>query len=213
MKAIICLANGKGNYIKGMARLAESLRNNFDGDFLGYTHESQIDAPLHLENPYAFKVYAFERAFSLGYTEVLWLDASCFAIKNVQPIFDVIRDEGYIMQEAGHYVGNWCNDETLKYFNISRELANKMLMYGNAGFLGLNRTDITASAFFHQWGHAMTDGMFKGSWDNHRHDMTCGSIVANRLGMKYKKGDEWLQYAGLYDETANDTIIFKAQGL
>lgn len=213
MKAIVSLANKRGNYIKGLARLSESLRDNFDGDFLGYTSERQVGAPLHQDNPYAFKVYAIRKAIEAGYTQVLWLDASCFAIKNVQPIFDVIESEGYIMQEAGHMVGDWCDEGALDYFNLQRCDAMKMPMYGNAGFLGLNFESPNGIEFFKQWEQSALDGVFKGSWANHRHDMTCGSIIANRLGMKYKSGNEWLQYAGVYEETANDTIIIKAQGL
>lgn len=213
MKAIVSLANNKGNYIKGLARLAESLKDNFDGDFFGYTSEKQVGAPKHSENPYAFKVYAIDEVQAMGYTQILWLDSSVYAIANVQPVFDVIEKEGYIMQEAGHMVGSWCNDETLDYFDLARCDAMKMPMYGNAGMLGLNFDIPIADSFFEHWHNAMHAGMFKGDWSNHRHDMTCGSIIANRLGMKYKKGDEWLQYAGIYDKVANDTIIFKAQGL
>lgn len=213
MKAIVTLANNKGNYRQGLARLSDSLRNNFDGDFFGYTDEKQVGAPKHSENMYAFKIYAIDAVRAMGYTQILWLDSSVYAVANVQPVFDVIEQEGYIMQEAGHYVGDWCNERTLRYFGITREEANKMLMYGNAGFLGLNFDNDLAAEFFKGWKIAMEDGQFIGDWSDHRHDMTCGSIIANDLGMKYKKGDEWLQYAGIYDKIANDTIIFKAAGL
>lgn len=212
-KCIVSFANQTGNYIRGLARLVESLRNNFDGDVLAFTNEESIGAPKHTENPYSFKVYAIQKAIDAGYTQILYLDSSVFAIKNVQPVFDVIESEGYIMQEAGHYVGNWCNDATLDYFGITREDANEMLMYGNAGFLGLNMEYGTAAQFYAMWYASMQHGMFKGSWSDHRHDMTCGSIIANKLGMTYKSGNEWLQYAGVYDAVANDTIIFKAQGV
>ena len=208
-----------------MARLSESLRNNFDGDFLGFIGEASLGSPLHQDNPYAFKIYAFKHALAAGYTQILWLDSSCFAIKNVQPIFDIIESEGYIMQEAGQYVGNWANDKTLDYFKLTRDTAMEMLCYGNAGFLGLNFEDEIAETFFYQWEKAMNAGMFKGAWNNtdnsesederckgHRHDLVCGSIIANQLGMRYKPGNEWLQYAGMFDETANETIVIKAQG-
>lgn len=213
MKAIVTLANNKGNYRQGLARLSDSLRNNFDGDFFGYTDERQVGAPLHGDNPYAFKIYAIEKVREMGYTQILWLDSSCYAVAPVQPVFDVIEQQGYIMQEAGHYVGDWCNDFTLEYFGLNRDEAKKMLMYGNAGFLGLNFNSHKAESFFEAWEESMLAGCFIGSWDNHRHDMTCGSIIANRIGMHYKKGDEWLQYGGIYDKPANDTIIFKAQGI
>lgn len=215
MNCIVSFANSNGNYIKGLARLAESLRNNFDGDLMAFTSEESIGAPKHKDNPYAFKVYAIQKAIDAGYKNILYLDASVFAIKNVQPVFDEIEREGFFAQEAGHVVGSWCNDETLSYFNLAREQANEMLMYGNAGMLGLDINSEKGSYFFSSWKHCMSQGLFKGSWDNHRHDMSVGSILANLHGLAplFKKGNEWLQYAGLYDETANDTIIFKAQGV
>lgn len=213
MKCIVSFANQTGNYIRGLARLVDSLKGNFDGDVLAFTNEESIGAPKHKDNPYAFKVYAIQAAIDAGYKHILYLDSSVFAIKNVLPVFDVIEEEGYFMQEAGHYVGNWCNDVTLDYFGLQRDEAMEMLMYGNAGMLGLNMNEVISQDFFAQWKQSMLDGMFIGSWSNHRHDMTCGSIIANKLGMKYKSGNEWLQYAGVYEPTANDTIIFKAQGI
>lgn len=224
-KCILSFANHRGRYVQNLARLSESLRTNFDGDFLGFIGEASVGAPPHEQNPYAFKIYAFQKAIDAGYTQVLWLDSSCFAIKNVKPIFEEIEKSGYIMQEAGHYMGTWTNDKALAYFGVTRDEAMTMLMYGNAGFLGLNFEHGIANAFFDKWRAAMAGGCFKGEWNNdnhtesdderckgHRHDMSCGSIIANQLGMKYKPGNEWLQYAGPYDQTANETIIIKAQG-
>ena len=225
-KCIISFANSRGNYVKSLARLSESLRNNFDGDFLAFVGEQSIGAPLHSENPYAFKIYAWYEAIRQGYTHILWLDSSCFAIKNTKPIFDKIDQQGYIMQEAGHLAGTWTNDNALAYFGISRDQAMKMPCYGNAGFLGLKINDPWPNHFFTTWAHSMDAGMFKGAWTNedhsqspderckgHRHDMSCGSIIANDLGMKYESGQSWLQYGGVFDEVLNDSIIIKAQGL
>jgi len=225
-KCIISFANSRGNYVKSLARLSESLRNNFDGDFLAFVGEQSIGAPLHSENPYAFKIYAWYEAIRQGYTHILWLDSSCFAIKNTKPIFDKIDQQGYIMQEAGHLAGTWTNDNALTYFGISRDQAMTMPCYGNAGFLGLKINEPWPNHFFTTWAHSMDAGMFKGNWTNedhsqspderckgHRHDMSCGSIIANDLGMKYESGQSWLQYGGVFDEVLNDSIIIKAQGL
>lgn len=207
------MANNRGNYRKALERLEQSLVGKFDGDFLGFISEESIGAPPHSENPYAFKIYAFLQAIEVGYSQILWVDSSCYAINDVQPCFEVIANEGYIMQEAGHLCGTWSNDVCLEYFGITRNEAMKMPMYGNAGFLGLNTESDIAMEFFKRWTAAMETGVFKGSWDNHRHDMTCGSIIANQLGMKYKKGDEWLQYMAPTDTPANETIIWGAQGM
>lgn len=210
-KCIINLATG--SYVKGQDRLRDSLQETgYKGELLTWTSESQIGAPLHVENPYAFKITSFREAERQGHRFVLWVDASVWAIKDVHPIFDHIAKHGYIMQEAGHNCGNWANDKCLEYFGITREEASKMLMYGNAGFLGLDLWDAYGKTFLLSWEKAMKAGAFKGDWSNHRHDMVCGSIIANQLHMEYQKGDEWMVYAKPEDEV-NETIILKAQGL
>lgn len=225
-QAVVTFANQKGNYIKGLARLAESLRHNFDGGLVAFTNEASIGAPKHEDNPYAFKIYAIDKAIEAGYTQILWLDCSCFAIAPLQPIFDVISEQGYIMQDAGHYVGEWTNDAALDEFEVTRDEAMTMKCYGNAGFLGLNMEHNDGKTFFSAWKYYMKRGLFRGEWHNndltesidtrcrgHRHDLSVGSLLAHRFGMKYVPGNEILQYAGPYDAVANETIVIKAQGL
>lgn len=211
-RCVVSLCNDRGRYRENMERLRQSLIDNFDGDFLGFDGEESIDSPKHEDNPYAFKIYAIEKAIEKGYKSVIWLDSSVFAIKKLDPIFDEIEKYGYIMQEAGHMVGTWCNDFTLDYFDITRDEAMKMPMYGNAGFLGLDLKNEIAVTFFTKWANSMLAGCFKGDWSNHRHDMTAGSIIANILGMEFKKGDEWLEYASPGTPPKNETIILQAQG-
>lgn len=225
---IISFANTKNNYVKSLERLNESLRSNFDGDFISWIGEGALGAPLHVDNPYAFKIYAFRKAKDLGYKNVLWLDSSVYAIKNVQPVFDEIKRDGFIFQEAGHFVGNWSSDSVLKYYGITRDEAMEMRMIGNAGFLGLNFEMGRPIAFLDKWSKAMENGLFKGAWNNNdkslsedercfgmRHDMTNSSIIINQMGLYplAKSAEEWLQYATPFQATMNDTIVFKAWGL
>jgi len=210
-KAIINLATGR--YVKGQQRLAQSLANvGYDGSFMSWQKESTIGAPPHNQNPYAFKIHGFRRAEQLGHRFVLWLDASVWAIRDVQPVFDHIEKYGYIMQYSGHNCGTWAIQNCLDYFDITKEEATKMLMYGNAGFLGLDLWDTYATTFLRSWEKAMKAGAFKGSWSDHRHDMVCGSIIANQLNMDYQESGEWLVYAPPEKET-KESVIFKAQGM
>lgn len=226
-KAIVSFANERGNYIHGLARLGESLRNNFDGDFLGFIGEGTVGVKPHLEDNYAFKIRCTEIA-AQNYTQILWLDASCFAIKNVQPIFEEMAETGFIFQDSGHSVGTWTNDRTLKYFGVSRDEAMNLRLMGNAGFLGIDLSHKTAKQFLKKYSAAMEAGLFNGKWTNdehteseddrckgHRHDISVASLILHQLGVldQMKRGDEWLQYAGPYDATANETIIIKARGL
>lgn len=98
---------------------------------------------------------------------------------------------------------------------------------GNAGFLGFDFDNQIAVEFFKRWENAMINNCFQGSWTNegnteskdvrcrgHRHDLASSSIIVHQMGLSdlMKGGEEVLQYAGLYDEVLNDTIILKAQG-
>jgi len=213
-KAIVSFANKRGNYLIAIERLKESLKSKeFNANFIGIIGEEMIGSPKHIENPYAFKIYCIEKALSEGYEQILYLDSSIFAVRELTPLWKVIDENGYFMIEAGFMVGQWCNDETLNYFHLSRVDAMQMKMYGNCGVLGLDFTTQIAQTFFSSWKQSMLDGMFKGSWDNHRHDMTCGSIIANRLNMKMERGDQWLSYALPDSPTKDETIIFHGSGL
>jgi hypothetical protein len=213
-KVVISFYNGRGNYTNAAMRLLDSLYDFPDiADVQIFGGEETIGAPKHEDNPYAFKIYAFEAALRMGYQKILYLDSSVYAVRDYTRAFDLIEEDGYLMQESGHNVGQWCNDVTLQYWGLTREEASTMPMYGNAGMLGLDFRDSTARDFFRRWRKCMEDGMFKGSWDDHRHDMTNGSIIANAYRMKYQPGDQILQYAAPEDPLQNDTIIFKAQGI
>lgn len=212
MRAIVSLANDNGNYKTALARLEESLKGRFIGNFFGFTSEDQVGAPPHSDNPYAFKLYAMEHVRNLGYTSVLWLDSSCYAVANVEPIFQIIESKGYFMQEAGNWCGNWCNSQAYEYFNLDKETAMKMPMF-SAGMTGLNFENTHARIFFEHWQTAMNNGIFRGSWDNFRHDMLCGSVIACRMNLEYQKGDQYIMYGAPNEPLINDSIVIKLQGL
>jgi hypothetical protein len=156
-------------------------------------------------------VYTIRKLWEEGYTKIIWVDCSVFLIKPLDPIWKIVAEEGFLAQEAGYWLGQWCNNTTLDYFNLTREEANEIRMYGNAGLLGINFDFPTSKEFFLRWEKSMEDGMFKGSWSNHRHDMSCGSAIRHFLDLPLQPGDEILQYG--YHEPQNNTIYFKAAGI
>lgn len=215
-RAIVTFASERGNYMKGLARLSDSLRNNFDGDLIAFTNELTIGCEPHSVNPYAFKIAAIQSALDAGYEQILWLDCSVYAVGNLEPVFGMIEQNGMVFQDAGHFLGNWCNDETLEYFRLTREEAMNIRMIGNAGFLGFDINNEDAGFFFSRWSMAMEKGYFKGSWDDHRHDMSCSTAVLHRLGILHYAlpSDQILHYGATeFDKPLNDSIILKANGL
>lgn len=222
-KAIVNLSTLR--YAKAQYRLSESLKNRTDAEVLLYQSERQVEAPSHSQNPYAFKIYAIEEAIRQGYEQILWLDSSCYAIKDIQPVFDIIDQEGYFMEYSGHEAGKWTNDRTLEYFGITRDEAFEIPMF-SAGFTGLDFRNHNTIEFFNRWKQAMLDGMFKGEWTNknktesedprvegHRHDLCVGSIIAYQLGMKHHSGENLFQYAKPTDTPESESIVFYLQGI
>lgn len=224
---VVSFANSKGYYIDRLARLSNSLRDNFTGDFISWIGEDALGCEKHEENPYNFKIHAFRKVRDLGYQNCLWLDSSVFAVNSVQKIFDDIEKNGMVYQDAGHMLGHWSSSQCLEYFGITRDEAMGMKCIGNAGLLGINFENENANSFFEKWDKSMEDGIFKGPWSNvnnemgedsrilgHRHDLSCSSAIINKLdlfNLAYP-GDQVLMYGGLFSPIINDTIIFKAQG-
>lgn len=209
-----CIVNvATGSHIKGQQRLSHSLSLTTSKDRLMYQSEAAVGAELHYSNPYSFKIHAIEKARE-WYDQILWLDASVYAVKDPQPVFDWLTKHGVFMEEAGHYVGQWCNDETLNYFGITREDAMTMPMF-SAGFVGFDFRQEIAREFFARWKNAMMAGMFKGSWSNHRHDMTVGSIIANQMGLVsiYSKGGTFFSYIGPGFGEPSPTSVFHLAGM
>ena len=223
-----CIINfASGRYIKGQDRLMQSLLDvGFDGDLLTWTAEHQIGAPIHKDNPYAFKIYCFDEAIRQGYTKILWVDAYIWAVKDIKPIWDSVSERGYMKQEAGHLCSTWSSDTQLEYFGITRDEAEKFLMHGNDGFFALDFDVPIAVEFFKRWKQTMLDGQFKGPWHNDnncvssdprckgtRHDMICGSIISNQLKMFAFPQDLLMAYVGEQYGEPPDTVVMMAQGV
>ena len=82
----VIVSLGTSDYNRGRERLKSSLQlnSNYAGDFFLFHNESDIGAPSHKENPYAFKLHAFEKMKNHGYNQVLWLDCSVWALKSIR---------------------------------------------------------------------------------------------------------------------------------
>lgn len=195
-ECVINFAKG-GWYERGQERLRHSLREvGFAGDLLFHRDEAQIGAPPHSLCPYGFKPYALFHAVQLGYTHVLWSDASVWAIRNIQPMFEHIDRHGW-MFFLNTCTGNWTSDACLEAFGVTREesMGIPMLM---GICMGFNMTHPLTQKFLEQWlAHANNGKSFPGSWTNkngevskdprvygHRHDQSAASIIAHQLGMQ-----------------------------
>jgi hypothetical protein len=208
-----CIVNLVTNdhYKPGQNRLKSSVKGI---DVITFQSEYQVGAPLHDENNYAFKIYAIEECYKRGYEQILWLDASVYSVGDPAPVFDWLTDKGIFMEEAGHYAGSWCNDRALKYFGITREQAMSMPMFA-AGYVGFDFRNPVSIEFFAEWKEAMKNGIFNGSWSDHRHDMVAGSIIANKRGLLplYSSGGHFFAYVGDSFNKPLPSVVFNLRGI
>ena len=198
-------------YLLGQSRLSGSLNGYKKLMLSDYV---SLGSPPHSESPYQFKIHAIETAWNHD-PIVLWCDSSLWRVGNLKIIEDLIIKDGYFMSEAGHWVGDWCNERARDYFKLTpneAKVPGGLFMF-SAGLLGLDRNNPLAFDFFTQWKQSALAGCFKGSYENHRHDMTCGSIIAQRLGMKYQRGGKHMSYIGPGYTAPEPGSIFWLQGI
>lgn len=198
-------------FFNGQDRLIHSLKGYVD---VYLFNPDNLECPSHQDNPYSFKIYAIEQMIKEGYTQILWLDASVYAIKDPTPVFDWLKEKGIFLEESGHLTGDWSPDYVLKYFGITKDEAMKMPTF-SAGFTGLDFTNPISIEFFAKWKQSMLDGMFKGDWETHRHDLTCGSIIANQMGLVplYSPVCQFFYPIGCGYEGDLSKVVFHLQGL
>ncbi len=197
-------------YVSRQRRLKRSLIGRSS---LLFNQYNQIGSPKHQESPYEFKIHSIEKGF-LQDDIVLWVDASMWLVGDLRKVENHIKTDGYFMEEAGAWVGHWTNEFTRDYFNLTEEelkVPGGMFMF-SAGFLGLNKQNPIAMEWFRQWKDAALAGCFKGTWEDHRHDMTCGSIIAQRMGLKFHAGGKHLAYIGAEFPNPGPDVVFKLKG-
>lgn len=183
------------NYERPQRRLISSIKKY---PVLSFSKFDQIGSPTHQQSPYEFKIHAIERALEVD-DIVLWMDSSMYVTGDLSIIETLIKQDGYFFTEAGHYAGRWTNQYARDYFKLTEAEAHQGtggITLFSAGLLGLDKNSPLAMEFFRQWKASAFAGCFRGDWESHRHDMSCASIIAQRLGMKYQRGGQYLSYIG-----------------
>ena len=185
-------------------------------DFIAWDSGYPPGCPEHKDAPFAFKPYCFLEAKKLGYRYVLWLDSSVYATSDLKPIFDRIRNLGYLFFHEFHSIGEYCSDAALATLGIEREESCKMPSIC-ANVMGLDLENERSVQFLDLWKYYASDGVtFKGAkWSGvrgfpktvsqddrvkgHRHDQTAASVIALKLGM-----NQWLPKKAYKDFFFND---------
>ena len=202
-RCVINVAVG-GWYPRGQKRLAESVKQFGAGvDFIGW-NTWPPGSPPHAQQPYAFKSYAFQEAARLGYETILWLDASCWAIRPLGPLFDHIETEGHVFSFEARSAGQWLKDSALPTLGVTRDEAMNMPLLGGM-FMGICLKNERSQKWLQRWTEVCQDGKtLPGAHYNvnkcvstdprvlgHTHDQSVASIIAFQLGMAITPRPKW----------------------
>ncbi len=211
-RCVISLGAGRRGFTESLKRLEESLRRvRFEGDFLGWNDELPAGSPSQFEAPMAFKTFCFHEAKQRGYEEILWIDSPIVALRSLEPIFKMIRENGYVTftNNYGQSLGQWSSDDVLALHQITRDEA-MLIPETPTSVIGFNFRDQRACHFLDRWHEMATDGLtcrgtiapiqsvedhYAIAWNKegrvskdprvggHRFDQTAAGIIAHQLGM------------------------------
>jgi hypothetical protein len=171
----------------------------------------------HENDPYAFKLGAFDYAFERGMTHVLFVDSSFWAINPVMPIFDFMNDKGVFAFRTGYSAGQTCTDKLLHWSGITRDDAMGIPEFAG-GAIGFNTHNPYARAVYDMWKRAMLAGLFRNSrsWDpidstdprflHARQDQSAFSLALHLAGVVPEQND-YVQYYRK-ENIPKDTIFF-----
>lgn len=185
-----------------------------------------------MESAMGFKTFCLLEAQKAGYDVVLWMDVSNIAIRPLDPIFEIIEKQGYMINANQNQIwGEWCSDEVLEYIGISRENSFAIPEVDTSS-LGIKFSHPVGAKFFQKWNEWAAEGfVFRGTrepvsineefeavkWNinarvskhprvkGHRHDQTAAGILAHQLGMNISSGIVTNKYAQAYD---NPNTVF-----
>src|ERR1035437_2760122 len=207
--ALVNYSSPVGWYIDGQKILVKTMKEcGYNGAVYVFQDNEVLGSPSHFDNPYAFKIHAIQFALNQGHDVVWWMDSSIYPVKDISPILKIVEEKGYFFEKCGFDASMWTNDKTLKYFNITRDEAEKITLF-SAGFMILDFRKKVVVDFFEQFKNSCEAGMFKGKWNNndktesnderckgHRHDLSCASIIAHKLNMVCSPCGDFLSYVG-----------------
>ena len=212
----ICVVNyitRKAWYPHGQERLKKSLKRvGFKGDVLLFDNKN-FSCTSHKETPYAFKFHVLREVQKRNYELALWVDASFWAIREIDSLMEKIQEHNFIVQNSDYPVGQWTSDDCLKRMGVSREEAFDIPLFAG-GLIGINFHNKRVSDFFEEFYKYAKEGhCFRGAWRRergfvsddkrvlgHRHDMSVGSILLKKYNMPIFPNNKFFNYYSWYQE-------------
>jgi hypothetical protein len=222
-KTVIISCGIGGWYAQGVRRLERSLIfEGWGGNILTYKDEYPPESYKHEDLPYYFKIAAFKEAISMGFTHILWVDASMWCVKNPVKLFDLINEQGYYFFSSGYNLAQSVNDRALAAVGLSRDDAEGVTEWAS-GLVGININNPDGLKLYASWKEYMDAGLSIGvKYNNkdesqdprflaHRQDQSCLSLAVWKHGLVNKRGLDFVSYKNTgYNP---DEIIFFIEGL
>lgn len=173
----------------------------FSGETMLWDQCYPASSPLQQSAHGAFKPFCFWDAYIQGYNVILWLDASIRIHSQLEPVFKLLEEDGYLIFCEDHSLGAYCKDDALARLGLDRESSFHLPSCWSC-VLGLDLRNVVSRRFLYEWRQRALDGItFPGpKWSGtkgwprtasddlrvkgHRHDQTAASAIALTLNMR-----------------------------
>lgn len=209
-------------YHRGQQRLYDSIIELHENEYdLLFLKKLKSD----YSNAYEDKMMLIHTAWMAGYREILYLDCSITVIRELYPIWDIIKNEGHYLYKSGMNCAQTANDQCLLNFGITRDIA-ETYYEAATNVIGINGYHSHGQKLAQQMEQRVNDGSVKGiKWPNedqrkheskdprflfHRQDQTVISLIAGQNNMKIFD-NEYLWRDENYNEPTYQTI-FRLKG-
>ena len=219
MRCIVNAAYGSW-YPKGQERMIKTVREyGYTGDIITDYHNEHFDP----KSPYTVKAAAMVNAMRKGYTTLLWLDCSVFALKNIDPLFELIEKESVYFWRSGWNLAQSAADSDLAYAGWTRDEA-ELLYECASGMVGVNLLDQRVRRLMDIFIDANSKGVCSTSrhHDNQskdprfkfaRQDQTALTIAYHKVGFTNEQMYESRVYSAYWDHDINDKVLLAMKGM
>ena len=184
-------------YTKNLKRQERKIREStYTGEYLVYSHQWPPGALPHHIIPYHFKPMAFLDAYNRGFRQILWLDSPVYPARSMDPIFETIERDGYLIPLNGWSNGEWTCDAALKPLGMGRESSFSQ-PHAMACVLGFDLSREDVLRVFMKWKDSAPLA-FPGPYKNddcscssdvrvlgHKHDQSAISAFAYQAGWHF----------------------------
>jgi hypothetical protein len=182
MRAIVSVATGP--FVRGLDRLTEWCAAH-DTEYVTWRGRLPNGAPSHADVPYAFKPFAMNAA-AVEATTLLWCDSCMIPIKPLDPVWEQIERDGYLVFNNGYSNYEWTADSAYPdlFADVYRDLPahfdkldatrnmNRNIKHVVGGLIGLDLTQQIGKDFLAEWYRLAKTRAFCGPWINSNYPHT-----------------------------------------